>query len=332
MIRVGPLSRARVRAACYALRVRWAEELERQRDDALARVRGLEVERDQLRRIGERAVADRDKLERTVGRARELADGLRATLTAAGHGDLASGHLAVDLWRAVDEVIGLERHRLDGAEAERDAAMNTIGQIAAELGLPGAPQRFNVPAIVERIRLLVQEQATRFAVSEAPREAYDPAMGGDIEPPPGRPYPPGTGPRRPGDRPVEQRAVVEATIGCGMLADGVECGGEDGHSGGCWPDPRALAREVLVKHDIVHGVVAAAAALVLDEEHLLTDRGLTVDGDVLTEVIGQGLPTQWSDQACRATADRILDLAVHAGMTVVQGPDLTPRQVAEVPF
>ena len=299
MIRVGPLSRARVRAACLALRVRWVEELERQRDDARAAKDLALSQVAQVREAFEISQRARVKEREVTYRLDEAIEDARKALRAAGYelGD------EVDIGRDVDRA--LNQSSSDGAAETKCAC-----------GHPRHPDDAGCLAC----------GATH------PREAYDPAMGGDIEPPPGRTYPPGTGPRRPGHRPVEQRAVVEATIGCGMLADGVDCGGEDGHVGGCWPDPRALAREALVKHDIVHGVVAAAAALVLDEEHLLTDRGMTIDGDVLTEVIGEGLPDEWTDQSCRATADRILDAAVRAGMTVMQGPELTPRQVAEVPF
>lgn len=405
MIHVGPLSRARVRAACLALRVRTVDELERQRDDARAQVllmqaRQVQDHRDrdaarahashwrrdvaQLVGVQAEGTADSDLLARLC---QVLADGANAqaaaddALEVCGSHELARAEaederaradrelrevrdvLAPDLDPGDTPLVDVARAALASARATAAAAelrwwasqrhleRETLRACAAHLDPAGA-----TPSAAEELTPSIFRAPTDDEVAAdiraaggLPREAYDPAMGGDIEPPPGRGGATdapdvGHGPchQHPGHGGLHQDHlgyswlvvddVVESTVHCGMLADGVECGGMDGHAGGCWPDRRSLAIRALVDGDITHGVVAAAAAQVLDDAHLLTDRGMTIDGDLLSEVIAENLPTEWNDQSCRATADRILDAAVHAGMTVVQGPDLTPRAVAEVPF
>ncbi len=62
---------------------------------------------------------------------------------------------------------------------------------------------------------------------------------------------------------------------------------------------------------------------------MTTSPGMVVDGDVLREVIADAVPRYLTDLVAHQIADAALGGAVRAGMTVLQGPNLTPRAPAE---
>lgn len=159
---------------------------------------------------------------------------------------------------------------------------------------------------------------------ETPRAAYD--LDGDVFPPPGRPAPDDVARWNLGAELDREDDLVDASIMCGFHVDDIPCGGVDGHPGGCWPDRQALARNALVAAGIGPHK-AMVAAKVLGDAHLLADRGMTVDGDVLAELIADATPRSMADEDARALAARALDEAVRQGMIVLHGPDLHPREV-----
>lgn len=57
--------------------------------------------------------------------------------------------------------------------------------------------------------------------------------------------------------------------------------------------------------------------------------GMTVDGDMLRDIIASAVPRMFTNEAAHRIADDALNGAVRAGMTVLHGPDLTPRAVSE---
>lgn len=66
-------------------------------------------------------------------------------------------------------------------------------------------------------------------------------------------------------------------------------------------------------------------ATVLTTAEELQPRGMEVDGDMLRDAIAEAAPREWTDTAARELAERALDAVVLAGVTVLHGPDLTPR-------
>lgn len=60
-----------------------------------------------------------------------------------------------------------------------------------------------------------------------------------------------------------------------------------------------------------------------------TSPGMVVDGDVLRDVIAEAVPRLITNQAAWDIADAALDGAVRAGMTVLHGPNYTPRVLRE---
>lgn len=56
------------------------------------------------------------------------------------------------------------------------------------------------------------------------------------------------------------------------------------------------------------------------------DRGMVVDGDLLRDLIADAVPRYLIDAVAHQIADAALDGAVRAGMTVLHGPDGTPRE------
>lgn len=70
--------------------------------------------------------------------------------------------------------------------------------------------------------------------------------------------------------------------------------------------------------------IVPGAAAPTDGQH----RGLEVDGDMLRDAIAEAVPDEWTVTAARDLAERALDSAVRAGITVLHGPELTPRAAA----
>lgn len=56
------------------------------------------------------------------------------------------------------------------------------------------------------------------------------------------------------------------------------------------------------------------------------DRGMVVDGDLLRDLIAEAAPRYLVDEVAHQIADVALDGAVRAGMTVLHGPEGTPRK------
>lgn len=56
------------------------------------------------------------------------------------------------------------------------------------------------------------------------------------------------------------------------------------------------------------------------------DRGMVVDGDLLRDLIADAIPRYLADHVAHDIAQDALDAAVRAGMTVLHGPDGTPRK------
>ncbi len=54
--------------------------------------------------------------------------------------------------------------------------------------------------------------------------------------------------------------------------------------------------------------------------------GMVVDGDLLRDVIADAVPRYLVDAVAHQIAEAALDGAVRAGMTVLHGPNLTPRE------